>query len=74
MDPLLIDVTEEVQEEQTPVAAQVEEVAIASETNSISNSNGQTKGSSEGFNFSRPMIILILSLPVLKLLGMWVRR
>ncbi|RHN52986.1 putative winged helix-turn-helix DNA-binding domain, toll-like receptor [Medicago truncatula] len=68
------DVTEEVQEEQTPVAAHVEEVAIASETNSISNSTEETEGSSKGFNFSRPMIILFLSLPVLKLLGMWVRR
>ena len=61
-------------EVQTPVAAQVEEVAIASETNSMSNSNEQTEGSGEGFNLSRPMIILFLSLPVLKLLGMWVRR
>ncbi|XP_013453138.2 disease resistance protein RUN1 isoform X1 [Medicago truncatula] len=66
--------TEEVQEEQIPVTVQVEEVAIASETNRISNSNGQTEGSSEGFNFSRPMIILFLSLPVLKLLRMWVWR
>ena len=88
MDPLLTDLTEEsdqvpspespateeVQEEQTPVTAQVEEVAIASETNRISNSNEQTEGSGEGFNLSRPMIILFLSLPVLKLLGMWVRR
>lgn len=68
------DVIEEVQEEQTPVAAQIEEVAIASETNSISNSNGQTEGSSKGFNFSHSMIILLLSLPVMKLLGVWVRR
>ena len=65
LDPLLTDVTEESDQvpspespvteevqEQTPVAAptQVEEVAIASETNIISNSNGQTEGSSEGLN------------------------
>jgi hypothetical protein len=88
LDPLLTDVTEEsdqvpspespateeVQDEQTPVTAQVEEVAIASETNRISNSGGQTEGSSKGFNFSRLMIVLFLSLPVLKLLGVCVRR
>jgi len=65
LDPLLTDVTEERDQvpspespvteevqEQTLVAAptQVEEVAIASETNIISNSNGQIEGSSEGLN------------------------
>lgn len=63
-------VTEEVQEEQTPVIAQVEEVAIESETNStLSSSNEQTEitasdegeGLSKGFNFIYLLHISILT-------------
>lgn len=63
-------VTEEVQEEQTPVIAQVEEVAVESETNStLSSSNEQTEitasdegeGLSKGFNFIYLLRISILT-------------
>ncbi|KAI5441977.1 polyprotein of EF-Ts, chloroplastic isoform X2 [Lathyrus oleraceus] len=52
-------VTEEVQEEQTPVIAQVEEVAVESETNStLSSSNEQTEitASDEGEGLSKATI------------------